>query len=303
MICDIDDLPLHYESYGEGRPVVFLPRWGDDLSENRELHEPVFAERPGWQRIYLDPPGHGRTPARPWIDGLGGMLDIVLRFLDEVVGDRRFVVAGASAGGVFARGLVRHHPARVDGVLLRVPGVILDPARRTLPTYQPLIADPSVAAGLEPPPLVQTADYVAAYLSKKERFYDPAEKAADLPFLTGITADLAGADFDVDDLPAPCGAPTLIVTGRQDINTGVRRRVAAAAELPARHLRSPRPRRPRPPHPASEPLPRPRNRLAEPHRGTPHPLTRAASEPVLGRPVVNRPSGRPGPPGVCDDGL
>ncbi|WP_328992149.1 alpha/beta hydrolase [Kribbella sp. NBC_01245] len=206
MRLDVDDLPLHYEVYGDGRPIVFLPRWGDQLSENRDLHEPVFANRPGWQRIYLDPPGHGQTPGRPWIKGLEGFQEVVQRFVDEVVGDRRFVLAGASAGSLMARGVLRDRFDRVDGVLLRVPGVILDPEQRTLPPEQPGVLD--------------SETYQAAYKLKKDQYYDPAEQAADLDFLASVTGDLGKSTYNVDNLSRPFEAPALIVAGRQDTATG-----------------------------------------------------------------------------------
>jgi pimeloyl-ACP methyl ester carboxylesterase len=42
---------VYYESFGEGRPIVFLPGWGGDNGEGRDIHEPVFEGRTGWRRI------------------------------------------------------------------------------------------------------------------------------------------------------------------------------------------------------------------------------------------------------------
>ena len=54
----------------------------------------------GWKRIYLDLPGHGRTPGKDWITNQDGMLDVVLDFIDAVIPGQRFVVAGASAARI-----------------------------------------------------------------------------------------------------------------------------------------------------------------------------------------------------------
>ncbi len=84
--------------------------------------EPVFEGRPGWRRIYVDPPGTGKSPTDPSIEGQDGMLEAIVALIDEVVGDERFALAGTSAGGLHARGIVKRDPARVIGLLLRVPG-------------------------------------------------------------------------------------------------------------------------------------------------------------------------------------
>ena len=143
MISVVDDLPVYYESYGEGRPLVFLPGWGNANGEAQDVHEPVFEQHPGWRRIYLDPPGTGNTPSRPWIKDQDGMLDVIARVIDDLVGSTgsgftgfgvtgsgatgsavggsgstrsgstgsgvagSFAIAGTSAGGLHARGIVR----------------------------------------------------------------------------------------------------------------------------------------------------------------------------------------------------
>jgi len=219
VISQVDDLPVYYESIGAGRPIVFLPGWGNANGEGRDVHEPVFENRPGWQRIYIDPPGTGQTPSRPWIKDQDGMLEVLLRVVGEVVGERRFAIAGTSAGGLHARGIVKRDPSRINGLLLRVPGVVADRAKRTLPSYRPLIADSALATDEDPRPLVQTADYLGAHREKQRRYYQPAEEMADLEFLGSIQSDAARYSFSFDPA-ARCEAPTLIVTGRQDTTVG-----------------------------------------------------------------------------------
>lgn len=204
MIADVDDLPVYYESYGEGRAIAFLPGGGNANGEAQAVHEPVFADHPGWQRIYVDPPGTGRTPSRDWITDQDGMVDVLARAIDVIVGNRPLALAGTSAGALHARGIVHRDPGRVLGLLLRVPGVIVERERRTLPE----------AGGLP-----ATPEFLAAYQDKQTRFYDPAEEQADLEFLGRIQSDPRKYGLSVD--PAqPLDVPVLIVTGRQDHITG-----------------------------------------------------------------------------------
>jgi pimeloyl-ACP methyl ester carboxylesterase len=191
---------MHYESYGTGRPVVFLPGWGGDAGESRDTHEPVFAERRAWRRIYVDPPGTGTSPADASITDQNGMLDAIAVLIDEVVGDERFALAGTSAGGLHARGILRRDPTRVLGLMLRVPGIVIDRSERTLPSGEYFVETP-------------------ARQEKQRRYYDPAEQQADLEFLGRIQRDVSTYALREDPAVRYDG-PALIVTGREDTTTG-----------------------------------------------------------------------------------
>jgi pimeloyl-ACP methyl ester carboxylesterase len=58
-------------------------------------------------------------------------------------------------------------------------------------------------------------------LTEFRHSFKPGLDAADLEFLERVEANYRFS-FDVDKLPEPCAAPTLIVTGRQDANCGYR---------------------------------------------------------------------------------
>ncbi|TDD18065.1 alpha/beta hydrolase [Kribbella turkmenica] len=190
---------MHYESFGDGRSIVFLPGWGGDAGEGRDVHEPVFDGRAGRRRIYVDPPGTGKSPADPGITDQDGMLAAILELIDEVVGTERFALAGTSAGGLLSRGIVKRDPSRVLALLLRVPGVIVDRTRRTLPT---------TAVTKSP-----------GWHEKQRRYYDVADAQADFGFLDRIQGD--PATYALREDPAVrFDRPTLIVTGRRDTMTG-----------------------------------------------------------------------------------
>ena len=191
---------MYYESFGEGRPIIFLPGWGGDNGEGRDIHEPLFERRPGWRRIYVDPPGTGKSPADPSITDQDGMLAAILALIDELVGDERFALAGTSAGALHGRGIVKRDPSRVLGLLLRVPGIVVDRTKRTLPTDEYLVRTPE-------------------WQDKDRRYYDAVDSIADLDFLGRIQADVSTYGLS-EDPAARFEGPTLIVTGRQDTITG-----------------------------------------------------------------------------------
>jgi pimeloyl-ACP methyl ester carboxylesterase len=106
MECTVRDVPLSYESYGTGTPIILLHGYGSDHRLMKGCIEPIFAQQPGWQRIYLDLPGMGQTPGKEQIKSTDDILDIVIAFLDAVIPGQCFLLAGESYGGYLARGVV-----------------------------------------------------------------------------------------------------------------------------------------------------------------------------------------------------
>ncbi len=228
MECELKDITVHYESLGEGRPIVMLHGWGCDHRHMVSDMEPLFRQRDGWKRIYLDLPGHGATPGKDWITNQDKILDVVLEFIDRVIPGQRFVVAGTSAGAYLARGVVHQRSTSIDGLLLTVPLIVAGDADRHVPSPSTLLADPALVSELEPDEadglfgiaVVQTRE-VVEYI----RASFPSDSATgDEAFQAKIREhpDNYGFSFDVDALPEPCPAPTLIVTGRQDSVCGYR---------------------------------------------------------------------------------
>ncbi|MGH3814440.1 MAG: alpha/beta fold hydrolase, partial [Pseudonocardiaceae bacterium] len=59
----------------------------------------MFEAFTGYRRIYPDLPGMGRTPASETIRSADDVLEVLLAFIDGVVGDQPLLVSGHSAGG------------------------------------------------------------------------------------------------------------------------------------------------------------------------------------------------------------
>ena len=227
MDCELKDTTVHYEALGEGRPIVMLHGWSVDHRHMVSDMEPLFRQRDGWKRIYLDLPGHGTTPGKDWITNQDRMLDVVLDFIDSLIPGQRFVVAGTSAGAYLARGVVHHRSASIDGLLLTVPLIVADDAERHVPSPVTLVADPALVSELEP----DEAEFfqIAVVQSRKVVDYIRANftsgsETGDQAFQAKIREhpENYAFSFDVDALPKPFPAPTLIVAGRQDSVAGYR---------------------------------------------------------------------------------
>lgn len=218
MQCQVRDLTFHYEDVGAGRPLLCLHGMPLDHRHIANDFEPLFTTRTGWRRIYPDLPGMGQTRAADWIIYQDQILDLVLAFLDAVAPGERVVVAGTSYGGYLARGLVYRRGATIDGLLLNVPLVEKDNAKRRLPPQLVIREDPAFLDALTEEEQDLRGFIVAQSLELLAEFravFDPAGAIADHAFLQRLREHDAFS-FDVDALPAPFPAPALFLTGRHD---------------------------------------------------------------------------------------
>jgi pimeloyl-ACP methyl ester carboxylesterase len=229
MQCEFDKAVIDYEEHGEGRPILFLHGWTMDRRVEADTCERIFATRTGWRRIYPDLPGMGRSLAKAGLKTQDDMLEVLLAFVDRVL-PGRFVLAGTSGGAYLARAIAARRRSRIDGLLLRVPAVITDIARRTLPSFRPLVEDAALMATFDDEEraaldgvLVQTRDYIDAFSQRQRTLVQPAI-AASAPIVLEIRADPKryGVSFDLAEAEKGFEKPTLIVAARQDMVVGYR---------------------------------------------------------------------------------
>ena len=221
MQYELSRITVHYETFGEGRPALMLHGMPMDYTQMVREMEPYFLGRDGWKRIYLDMPGHGQSPNADWITSMDDVLRIVEEFLDRIIPGQRFMVAGTSYGGYIGRGLVHDRGAQMDGLLLNVPAISPDKTKLTLPPRTVLVQDEGVlkeakSSGVE----WFEEGAVVQDRANLEYAKDLNKAVADYAFLDKLRKH--GFSFDVDKLPEPFRAPTLIITGRQDHWVGYR---------------------------------------------------------------------------------
>jgi len=133
MKCYIQGIAVHYEEYGEGKPILFIHGWGPDNRMMSGCFEPIFKDKHGYRRIYVDLPSFGQTPAPAWITTHDHMVDILCDFVDTVIGDSNFLLAGCSYGGYLSLGLIHKMGKRIDGAFFLVPAVDVRDPNEVLP--------------------------------------------------------------------------------------------------------------------------------------------------------------------------
>jgi pimeloyl-ACP methyl ester carboxylesterase len=222
----IRDIPVYYETYDTGTPVIMLHGFGCDHRLMKGCMEPIFSWQLDWQRIYLDLPGMGRTPGSEHIKNTDDILDLVVDFIDAVIPGQRFLLAGESYGGYLSRGVLLRKFEQVEGMALIAPGIIMESLRRDAPLRSVIVEDAQLLALLAP----QDAEEFGAMAVVQdeynwERFRDEILSGAsirDEAFVEKIRYGQYGYSFDVDNLLQPFSKPVVILTGRQDHVAGYR---------------------------------------------------------------------------------
>ncbi|GAA0480772.1 2-hydroxy-6-oxo-6-phenylhexa-2,4-dienoate hydrolase [Paractinoplanes deccanensis] len=214
---------MFVERRGDGTPVLLLHGFGVDHRILLPLEE-VFAAHPGWQRLYLDLPGFGRTPGSDDVRGSDDVVAAVCQFVDAELGERPFALVGNSWGGMLARAITARMPERVLGLCLLCPAVVADREARELPARTVLRSDPGVVSALSRQERVLYQEMAVVESAEDgERFREyvlPGILATDQRAMARIEAD-----YDVHPEPEKGPAyegPTLLLTGRQDDVTGYR---------------------------------------------------------------------------------
>jgi pimeloyl-ACP methyl ester carboxylesterase len=230
MECEVENAIIHYQEYGEGRPIAFVHGWTMDHRVEMADYEKFFATRVGWRRIYPDLPGMGRSVAKDGLATQDDVLESLLAFIDHVLPAERFVLAGTSLGAYLARAVAARRRSLVAGLLLRVPCIHAEDARRTLPVFRPLVRSDALLASLDAEDrtalgnvLVQTLGYIEALRQKIRSLAQPAVEAT-APIVNEIRSDPKryGFSFDLAELEKSFEEPTLIIAARQDGTVGYR---------------------------------------------------------------------------------
>ena len=227
MQCNLENIKIYYEIYGEGLPLLMIHGFAPDHRLMKGCMESIFTNRKHYRRIYFDLPGMGKTKAPEWLKSSDQMLDIILEFIDKIIPNQKFIIASESYGCYLARGILLKRPKFVDGILFICPLIIPQPKNRDLPkNFKVIMKDsklisslsPSDAEELENSLVIQSRDIWERY--REEVF--SGVKIADQNFLDKIFLDNYEFSFKVDQLLTLCNKPTLFLLGRQDKSVGYR---------------------------------------------------------------------------------
>ncbi|MFB9364269.1 alpha/beta fold hydrolase [Actinoplanes nipponensis] len=227
------------EVRGAGRPIVCLPMFSLAASVTAAALEPAFAGRPGRQRHYVDPPGHGAAPPGP------ETADEIVELLARRIELDRFRIAGFSYGGYLAAALARRYPRRVAGLLLVCHAVRVGREDRDLPADERAPAAAGWLDGVGP----ELAGHLAVALGRRTPEVAARVVAVVGPGLPRETEYLErlrakGYRLSDEDSEATFAGPTTIIAGRCDLIGGYADQVRALERYPRGGLHGGRGHRP-----------------------------------------------------------
>jgi pimeloyl-ACP methyl ester carboxylesterase len=223
VVADVNGMPVHYVEHGGGTPVLALHGAGVDHREIMGALEPLFADRPGYRRLYPDLPGMGRTLVPERVDSNDAVVELLLNLVDAVIGEEAFLLVGHSYGGYLARAIANRRPRQVAGlaVLCSVDGQAGEddrPAHVVLHAAEELDLD----GALEPAMAAEFRNYLVVQTPETlRRFRETVAPAVALVDQAGLERVFARWQLRTAPEEAPAYEnPTLILAGRQDATAG-----------------------------------------------------------------------------------
>jgi pimeloyl-ACP methyl ester carboxylesterase len=229
MFCTIRDTNVFYEIMGTGKPVLMVHGMGVDHRALKGCMESVFQDlKDDWMRIYFDLPGMGKTPGAAWIENSDDMARLVSMFVDSILPETSFAIAGYSYGGYLARAIVHERPQDVEGMLLIGPLVVPDDKQRDVTPVPVLWKDEKTLDTLEPE-IRQLLDLFVTWQDEQNcrRFMEELGagfSSGDGEAQARIRSkkEAYAFSFDLDHAYTPFTKPSLILLGRQDCLVGYR---------------------------------------------------------------------------------
>ncbi len=217
MVHNVRGIPVYYEQYGEGKPILCLHGCPVDHRLMTGCLEPIFNKMTGYRRIYIDYAGLGKTPSADWIKNADDMLELIKEFIDGIIPDENFLIIGESYGGYLTLGLIRDIKTRIDGVMLVCPAIHHNTPSKWHPEKQILWKSKDFGS------MINDAD-VEGFLNMAviatPEIYETYKhdilsgiKIADSVFLTRYSYPFT---FEEDLKTVAFDKPSCILTGRQD---------------------------------------------------------------------------------------
>ncbi|NBI27486.1 alpha/beta fold hydrolase [Chengkuizengella marina] len=228
MKCHLNDISVHYEVYGTGKPIIMLHGYSLDSQVMKGCMEPIFKDHSNdYQRIYLDFPGMGQTEAKDWIKNSDQMLEIVLEFIDKVIPNQNFLIVGQSYGGYISRGVLKERTTMIDGMMLICPLIIPDKDKRNLPEHKVIYKNKKFIEEFKTNKYFEEFQTLAVVQDTYhfERFKNEilaGVHLANTEFIEKLKDEGYGFSFEVDHLVESYEKPVLILLGKQDSFTGYR---------------------------------------------------------------------------------
>lgn len=231
--CKVSQAEIYYEDLGEGKPILMIHGYSPDHRLMSGCMEPIFTKREGWRRIYIDLPGMGLTKEYNEISSSDEMLNAVLEFIQAVIPDQEYVIAGESYGGYIARGIIEKQQEQILGAAFICPLIIPLPENRTVEIHKIMRTDEKFIENLSKGELedfrnnnIVLDEYT--WLRYNKEILSGC-KIADEKFLNKVK-NKYGFSFKIDQ--SDFIKPSVFLLGRQDSSVGYKDALDIANKYP-----------------------------------------------------------------------
>jgi pimeloyl-ACP methyl ester carboxylesterase len=236
METTIQGIPIYYEIHGTGKPIVMIHGYKPDHRIMSGCFEPLFNNDSGWQRIYFDLPGMGKTPGPKWLEKSDQMLEIVHDFIKSILPNKPYAVVGESYGGYMVQGLLRKNPQPIKGAMLICPMVTGFDEQRTIPEHASFVRDEALLETLsdeERQGFEEFCVMLTPYVWEKMRDdILSGVNIADFDFLEHFYHTGYAYSFEKDLKNIRYDQPMLILTGKQDTSVGFEDQISLLKQYP-----------------------------------------------------------------------
>jgi pimeloyl-ACP methyl ester carboxylesterase len=219
--CKVKNANVFYEDIGTGKPIIMLHGYSPDHRLMSGCMEPIFKKRDGWRRIYIDLPGMGQTKDYEQISNSDEMLEAVMSFIENLIPNQSYLIAGESYGGYLTRGIIKKQKEQILGAAFICPMVLPNKEDRTLPEQTIVYSDNEFLSKL-------TKEEVADFSSNQvvldeynwKRYTNEVLsgcKIADKEFLAKVQKRY-GFSFSLEEVEFH--KPSIFILGKQDSIVG-----------------------------------------------------------------------------------
>lgn len=224
MVVSVNSVPIHYEICGEGIPIICLHGYFVDSALMKGCLEPISLDNNNFQRIYVDLVGMGNTPASRKVDSTDALLSILISFIEQVIGEKSFLLFGESYGGYLSLALLQHFKLQAAGIFCLCPCVIADKEKRILPKRK-IIENQSFDVSKEEQPLFEGFLEMAVIANEEtwERYKKEIMSGiakADAEYLTATLSSSYQLSDEASLKTTEFEKPAVFLLGKQDDMVG-----------------------------------------------------------------------------------
>ena len=215
---------LHYEVFGAGKPVLIIHGLGGNIDFMTDCMEPVFKKIEGYQRIYVDLPGMGKSKFDNSYATSDCILDTLVNFINETI-HIPFVLIGQSYGGYLARGILSRMPHQVEAMMLLCPVIVANRDKRNVPLQKECVVDEDFLQKHQQSDISSYLEYAVIINDETfQHFTNATHTAFEQSDQSSLDVLSKHYDytFDVDKAikSLNLNVPVYMICGRQDICVG-----------------------------------------------------------------------------------